>query len=62
MEPKAWWESKTIWVNLIMALAGVVAVFSPAVADVMKQYLGEAGIGWAIINIVLRLITSKEIA
>lgn len=62
MEPKAWWQSRTIWVNLIMAIAGIVAIFSPAVADVMKQYLGEAGLGWGIINIVLRFITDKEIA
>ena len=62
MEAKKWYLSKSVLVNLIMGLAMMVAVFSPSVADFMKQYFAEAGLGWAFVNIILRAITKQEIS
>lgn len=61
MEPKKWYLSKTILVNVLMGLAMIVAVFSPSVSDFIKQYFAEAGTGWALVNIILRVITKEEI-
>lgn len=61
-ESKPWYLSKSIMVNLLMGLAMMVAVFQPQGAEFIKSYFAEAGTGWAIVNIVLRLITKKEIS
>ena len=61
MEPILWWQSKTIWINLLMAIAAVLAIVFPAGAEFIKQYFAEGAVGWALINILLRLITNKEI-
>lgn len=61
-ESKPWYLSKSIMVNLLMGLAMMVAVFQPQAAEFIKSYFAEAGTGWAIVNIVLRLITKKEIS
>ncbi len=56
MEPKLWYTSKTLWVN-VLAILGVLAV------DVLNLNLPT---GWEIyalsgVNILLRFITKKEI-
>jgi hypothetical protein len=56
---KKWYESKVILANLIMGLAMMVAVFSPAAADFLKTYFSEMGMGWAFVNIILRLVKSN---
>ncbi len=62
MEQKPFWQSKTILVNILMGLAMILAQFNPSAAEFIKQYLGEAGTAWAIINIVLRLISKDKIS
>lgn len=62
MDVKPWYLSKTILVNLLMAIAGVVAVFKPEVAVFAKDYLGEGAAIWGIINLVLRVITKDKVS
>lgn len=59
---KPWYLSKTILVNVLMGLAMVVAQFQPVLAAGIKEYLGEAGTAWAIINIVLRVVTKDKVS
>ncbi|MCA2656368.1 hypothetical protein [Microcystis sp. M061S2] len=58
---KPWYLSKTILVQIIASVALVVANFQPSVASFLTQHFAEAGLGWAAINIVLRVVTKKEI-
>lgn len=59
---KPFWQSKTILVNILAGIAMIVAQFYPAAAVVIHEYLGEAGTAWAIINIVLRLISKDKVS
>lgn len=55
---KKWYESKTLWVNLISLIAmGLHYIFGLELLDIEAQ----ATI-LAFLNIILRLITNKEIA
>lgn len=58
---KPWWQSKTILVNILMGLAMIIGQFNPSIQAMIQEYLGEAGTAWALINIVLRLITKDKI-
>jgi len=49
METKKWYESKTLWANLI--LAGV--AFSPKLKDVVSE--DAIGAAFTVLNIILRL-------
>lgn len=62
MDAKPWYLSKTILVQILMGLAMIVGVFSPSAGEFIKSYFGEIGSAWAIINVILRVITKKEIA
>lgn len=62
MDSKPWYLSKTILVQVLMGIAMIVAVFSPSAGDFIKSYFSEIGAGWAIVNVLLRVITKKEIA
>jgi hypothetical protein len=59
--PKVWWKSKTILVNLVMGLAMIVGVFLPEVGEFIKTHFAETGGAWALINIVLRIVTKQEL-
>lgn len=59
---KKWYTSKTILVNLVMGLAMIIGQFNPSIQAVLVEYLGEAGTAWALINIVLRLITKDSVS
>ena len=49
------WQSKTLWVNLIMAVLS----FFPAVKDTMQpEYLAAV---FAVVNFVLRYVTKSPI-
>lgn len=61
MEAKKWYTSKTILVQVLAGLAMILSVFSPPVADFLKVYFAEAGSAWALINIVLRLVTRDKV-
>lgn len=60
-QAKKWYFSKTILTNILMGVAMIAAVFVPDVAAFIREYFAEAGMGWALLNIVLRLITKQEL-
>ena len=61
MNPKAWYESKTLWANIIGGIATVATVFGLDLGltpDVQAQLV--AGV-LVVVNIVLRLVTDSPI-
>lgn len=57
-EVKPSWQSKTLWTNIVMALA---AMFVPQVQDVISQNPEYTTVAWSIINCVLRFITKDKV-
>ncbi len=58
------WQSKTILINAIIALVGAVALFVPAAGSVgawINSHGGEIGMGWGVLNMILRLVTKDKI-
>lgn len=55
---KPWYQSKIVWVNLIVALIAIVGQFA---AVIPAQYQDEALAFVAILNVLLRLITGQPI-
>lgn len=63
MDPvvKPWYSSKVILVNILMAVAMAMIQF-PALAPVgafIKEYFAELGVGWAVLNMILRAMKSN---
>lgn len=58
---KPWYLSKTILMNILMGLAMIVGVFYAPAGEFIKTYFSEMGMGWAFVNVILRVITNKEI-
>lgn len=56
-ETKPWYLSKTLWVQVL----GIIALIVPASAAFIQEYFAEAGMGWALINMVLRLISKDKL-
>jgi hypothetical protein len=56
---KPWYTSKTIWIAILQAAAGVVAAFFTY--DPALQTVGAVAIVKSVIDIVLRLVTSQPI-
>lgn len=54
---KPWYLSKTLWMQVL----AIVALIVPASAKFIQEYFAEAGIGWALINMILRLISKDQI-
>lgn len=61
MEVKPWYLSKTILVNILMGVALIVAQFSPSAAAFIQEHFAVSGAAWGLVNVVLRIITKKEI-
>lgn len=59
---KPWYLSKTILMNIIMGLAMIIGAFYPPAADFIKTYFADVGVGWSLLNILMRLITKSEIS
>lgn len=63
IDSKKWFQSKVAIFNILMAVAAIVAVVSPAVGSVVQgfiqQYFAEAGLAWALLNLVLRVFKSN---
>jgi len=61
-QAKSWWQSKTIWVNLFMALSPFISALLGFELDKWIQshpdYVGFIFMG---VNMVLRLVTKSEI-
>lgn len=50
-------KSKTFWVNFV----ALVAMLFPSIQEVVAEHLGETGSAWALINIVLRLVSKDKV-
>lgn len=61
VETKPFWQSKVVVMNIIMAIAMVLIQFPAfaAAGEFLKQYFAEAGMGWAILNMILRVFKSN---
>lgn len=58
---KAWYLSKTLWVQVLGVVAMLLAARFPSGAEFIKSNFTELGAGWAIVNMVLRTITKDQI-
>lgn len=58
MESKPFWQSKTFWVQIL----GIVAVAIPTTREFIQNNLGESAAAWAVINIVVRMITKDKVS
>lgn len=58
MDSKPFWQSKTFWIQIL----GAVALAIPSSRQFIQDNLGEAGAAWALINIVLRLISKDKVS
>ena len=56
---KPWYESKTIWVNALTVLA--VLITSMTSWPDMQRYGAQLATALAVVNVMLRLITSEAI-
>lgn len=58
MDSKPFYLSKTFWVQVL----ALVAIAVPVSRQFIQDNLGEAGSIWAVINIVLRLISKDKVS
>lgn len=56
---KPWYESKTIWVNLLTLLA--VIITSVTAWPELQHYGAQLATALAVVNVLLRLLTSEGI-
>jgi hypothetical protein len=56
-QPKSVFWSKTIWVNVVMA----VSAFFPMVHEFIIANPDLFAMFWSLVNVVLRLITNQEL-
>lgn len=62
IEPKHWYESKTIWFNLIITAMTLATAATPSLEALMTpEVYGVLATGVAFINAILRLLTGKPI-
>jgi hypothetical protein len=61
MKMKPWYLSKMILVNIVMGIAMILGAFKPEFASFIKEYFAEAGSAWALINVVLRVVSKDKI-
>ncbi len=64
-ETKRPWQSKTLVVNAVLGVVAAVAVFLPgaqSVHDFITGHAAEIGMGWSILNIILRAVTKDKVA
>ena len=62
-QPKPWWESKTIWLNVLVGVVGVVEAATDALKPVLPpETLGGLVTAVALANVVLRTVTKTPVA
>ena len=62
-DAKNWWESRTVWVNVVATLFAVLGTFKLLPANIDQDSVVTAIMGAvAIANVVLRLVTKQAIA
>jgi hypothetical protein len=52
------WLSKTMWINLLMAVG---AMFFPPMSDFMSSNPEAIGFIWGAVNMLLRFVTKDQI-
>lgn len=52
------WQSKTLWLNLILALT---AMFYPPANDYLQANPQIVAVGFSVINMILRLVTKDQL-
>ena len=58
MEPKKWYVSKTVWVNLIGLVGAVLVATGTLAADIGPE---TVAIILVVVNTILRFVTKEEI-
>ena len=62
-DSKYWWQSRTVWVNIVATVFAVLGVFRLLPAGFDQDSIVTAIMGAvAIVNVALRLATHKAIA
>ena len=62
-DTKSWWQSRTVWVNVVATLFAVLGTFKLLPANIDQDSVVTAIMGAvAIANVVLRLVTKQAIA
>ena len=60
---KPWWESKTIWLNIVVGTIGVVEASSDVLKGIVPpEVMGGILVGAAMLNVVLRSVTGQPVA
>ena len=57
MEEKAWYKSKTVWVNVL----GLIVMVVPLLSDYNILAPEKAGLILGVVNIVLRFVSPKQL-
>lgn len=61
VKSKSIWRSKTLWVNVMAVVAILVAQWQPEAASFIQENFAELGGGWAVLNTILRLVSSDKL-
>jgi len=62
-DTKTWWQSRTVWMNVVATLFAVLGTFKLLPANIDQDSVVTAIMGAvAIVNVVLRLATRHAIA
>lgn len=62
-DTKSWWQSRTVWVNVVATLFAMLGTFKLLPANIDQDSAVTAIMGAvAIANVVLRLVTRHAIA
>lgn len=61
MDVKAWYLSKTLWLQIIGAVVLIVGQFSPTLSAFLQSNFSAVGAGWAAVNFILRLFSKDQI-
>ena len=60
MDNKRWYTSKTLWVNALIGIGGVLTALTSD-KSIDPKVVGYAATGVGILNMILRMITNKGI-
>lgn len=62
MDTKPIYLSKTFWMQVIAIAVLLLGTKLPGVSDFLKTYFAEVGTGWAVVNMILRLVSKDQIS
>lgn len=58
---KPWWQSKTLWLNALVILAGLLEVVRES-GQLLPATAAWVGVGLAGVNLILRTLTTQPVA